>query len=254
MKFGWIRDLPDMRDKLFMLPALAELPPKFAMAPPFVYDQGDLGSCTANAVLACYQMTNLEQRPQVSTPSRLALYYWTRSDQGTVSYDSGASLRGTIKAAAGHGVCRDESWPYDTSKYKMKPSIRARAEEAQHKLAGRAYARVPQELNALKATLAANNPVAFGFTVYESFMSHQVATTGVAPMPAWGERVLGGHAVTLIGYDDAQPWGDGKAGAFLVKNSWGERWGLRGNVWMPYPFVCGDDSSDFWTIYNVPDL
>ena len=61
----------------------------------------------------------------------------------------------------------------------------------------------------------------FGFTVYESFESPQVAKTGHASLPLSGERVIGGHAVVGVGYDDAQQW-------FIIRNSWGNRWGMKG--------------------------
>ncbi|MCP5910458.1 peptidase, partial [Klebsiella pneumoniae] len=72
----------------------------------------------------------------------------------------------------------------------------------------------------LKACLRAGYPFVFGFAVYDSFMSNEVAQTGKMPMPDMRERMQGGHAVRCVCYDDTM--GDGH---FIVANSWGTRWG-----------------------------
>ena len=97
----------------------------------------------------------------------------------------------------------------------------------------------------MKACLASGYPFVFGFTVYESFESPQVAKTGVAALPGPSEAVVGGHAVLAVGYDDAQH-------SFLVRNSWGDGWGMKGYFTMPYAYLTQSDlSSDFWTIRLV---
>lgn len=85
----------------------------------------------------------------------------------------------------------------------------------------------------------------FGFSVYESFESAEVARTGVANMPGRKETLLGGHAVMAVGYDD-------KSGRFLVRNSWGARWGQEGCFTMPYEYLLEENlSADFWTVRLV---
>lgn len=249
MKFGWIPDVPDQRDFYFKAPSPAKpLPPKKSLSFDFVYDQGELGSCTAQSVATVYRFTEDEQDGSAPTPSRLALYYWTRKDQGTLGYDSGASIRGAMKAAAKYGMCRERLWPYSPERFKTKPSLTACGEAATNRMVSTAYGRVTHSRYGLKLSLYSGNPVVFGFSVYDSFMSDEVAKSGFVPMPGLGERVQGGHAVVLIGYDDTKE-------AFLVKNSWGKRWGEKGNCWMPYAFVCDRDyCDDFWTIYKVPAL
>jgi C1A family cysteine protease len=87
----------------------------------------------------------------------------------------------------------------------------------------------------------------FGFTVYESFESEQVAKTGKVPLPPRSEQVLGGHAVLAVGYNDAQQ-------SFIVRNSWGPNWGMKGYFWMPYGYVTDPQlASDFWAIYTVEE-
>lgn len=258
-KFGWHRDKPDHRDRVLSLAPqpLESFPPSYALAAPFVFDQGQLGSCTANATATVYEMIQLAEMPADAAPgSRLALYYWSRYDQGTVTSDSGATIRGAMRAAAVHGMCRETTWPYVVAKFKSKPNMSARAEESKHVMGTAAYARVLPEtmaagaarLAAVKTAIQAGHPIAFGFSVPNSFMSQQVASTGIMPMPVSGEQVVGGHAVTIIGWDDSKQ-------AFLIKNSWGTGWGQHGNFWMPYAFLTDPNwCSDFWTIYKDAPL
>ena len=97
----------------------------------------------------------------------------------------------------------------------------------------------------MKACLASGYPFVFGFTVYESFESDAVAQSGHAPMPGPGEKVLGGHAVMAVGYDDSQQW-------FIIRNSWGTEWGMEGYFTLPYDYLANDNlSDDFWTIRIV---
>lgn len=104
------------------------------------------------------------------------------------------------------------------------------------------YSRVVQSLNQLKGALAAGFPVVLGFTVYESFEGADVAATGVVPMPGAGEKVLGGHCVVAVGYDDSSQ-------RFIIRNSWGAGWGQDGYATMPYPYLLSSSlASDFWTI------
>ena len=97
----------------------------------------------------------------------------------------------------------------------------------------------------MKACLAEGFPFVFGFTVYDSFESSLVSKTGRVNMPEKSEKVLGGHSVLAVGYDD-------KAKRFIVRNSWGEDWGLNGYFTMPYDYLTEENlSDDFWTIRIV---
>jgi C1A family cysteine protease len=253
-RYGWIPDLPDARDHLYAAPVevLGNLPPKIDLrlqSPDVVYDQGELGSCTANAIAGAVQFERMKQMLQSAqqlVPSRLFIYYDERVIEGTVSQDSGAMIRDGIKSVADVGVCFESgpnSWPYDLTKFTQTPPQGCYDVAAKNKIVQ--YSRVVQTLTQLKGCLAHGYPFVFGFTVYESFESQEVAKTGIMPMPAAGEHALGGHAVLAVGYDDTQH-------QFIVRNSWGPGWGIKGYFLMPYAYITDSNLvADLWTIRMI---
>jgi C1A family cysteine protease len=247
-RLGWIPDLPDHRDFLYAAPfqTLQVLPSSVDLrsACPPVYDQGELGSCTANAIDAAIEFDQMKQQiARVFVPSRLFIYYNERVMEGTVDSDSGAMIRDGIKSVATQGDCPEELWPYDIARFRDKPSDAAYQQATQYKAV--LYQRVQQVLTQMKGCLASGYPFVFGFAVYESFMSPEVAQTGHAAMPAPSERSVGGHAVLAVGYDDAAQW-------FIVRNSWSAKWGMAGYFTLPYTYLTQQGlSDDFWTIRVV---
>lgn len=247
-RYGWIPDLPDARDHLYSAPApvMKNLPPKADLTTlcPGVYDQGQLGSCTANAIGAAIQFERLKQALSPDwVPSRLFIYYNERVIEGTVGTDSGAQIRDGIKSVASQGVCPEPDWPYDPAKLTVQPTRQDFTEALQGRVVS--YSRLVQNLNLLKGCLASGYPFVFGFTVYESFESQAVAASGIVPMPSSGERTIGGHAVMAVGYDDSQQ-------RFIVRNSWGTVWGTKGYFTMPYAYVTDSNlADDLWTIRLV---
>ena len=246
-RYGWIPDLPDQRDHLYAAPPvfLAALPPSTDLRAscPAVYDQGQLGSCTANAIGGAIEYDRLLQKLPDFVPSRLFIYYNERVIEGTVHSDSGAQIRDGIKTVASQGVCPETEWPYDIAKFTEKPSAQSYKDAVTDRAIS--YQSLVQDLNQMKGCLASGYPFVFGFTVYESFETMAVAQSGHAPMPGSGERAIGGHAVMAVGYDDSQQW-------FLVRNSWGARWGLAGYFTLPYAYLIQPGlASDLWTIRIV---
>ena len=247
-RFGWIPDLPDARDHLFSAPqaVLDDLPNKVDLRPgcPPVYDQGLLGSCTANAINAAFQFMQKAQNQKDFLPSRLFVYYNERVMLGTVDTDSGAMIRDGVKSVAKAGVCPETMWPYDITQFTVKPTRQCYTEALKNQAL--VYRRVlNSNLHQIQGALASNTPVIFGFSVYESFQTPEVAKTGVVPLPPRGEKMLGGHAVLAVGYDD-------ETQRFLVRNSWGEGWGDKGYCTMPYGYLTDPGlAQDFWAIYAV---
>ncbi|MDD5543349.1 MAG: C1 family peptidase [Acidobacteriia bacterium] len=247
-RYGWTPDIPDHRDHIYAAPSptLAALPKKTdlrTLCPP-VYNQGQLGSCTANAIGAALEFDQmLQKEKEVFLPSRLFIYYNERKMEGTVNSDSGAMIRDGIKSVAKQGACPETQWPYVIAKFRKLPPRPCYTHGLQHQAIQ--YQRLVSNLNQMKGCLASGFPFVFGFAVYESFESPQVAKTGHAPMPSSGEGQLGGHAVLAVGYDDAKQW-------FIVRNSWGSQWGMKGYFTLPYAYLTDPNlADDFWTIRLV---
>lgn len=255
--YGWKPALPDHRNFKYALMAMqneaeATLPTKVDLRNQFgpVFDQGQLGSCTANAGSSLFEFTLKKQGLTDFVPSRLFIYYWERALQGTIKQDSGATITDCLKVLAKYGACAELNWPYVVSKFKSKPP---KADEAAAlKNLAITYQQIDNtDLNALKTCLAAGYPIEFGFTVYESFESPEVAKTGLAPMPKKSEQILGGHANDIVGYDDSKKIGS-ETGAFICRNSWAETWGLAGYYYIPYSYLTNKNlASDFWTLRKV---
>ena len=245
--YGWTPDLPDARDHLFAAP-LAEigpLPPSVDLRKkcPAVYDQGRIGSCTANAIGGAFEFLLLKEGQKDLMPSRLFIYYNERVIEGTVDEDSGAMLRDGIKSVARQGAPQEPLWPYRIPRFRDKPPAAAYREGLKHQAL--LYERLVQDVDQLKGCLAGGYPFVFGFSVYEGFESAAVARSGDVPMPGRFESLLGGHAVVAVGYEESQR-------RFFVRNSWGTSWGRAGYGTMPYEYLLDNGlSDDFWTVKLV---
>lgn len=201
------------------------------------------GNCTANAAASLVRHTLKKDGAQNADEhlSRLFLYYATREQDNSVKFDQGATFRDTFKALARIGICAEECWPYMVDKVKVKPG--ARAYKDANKRMAKNYFAVPQSEESLKQCLAEGYGFVFGFAVYESFVKSDVKTSGNVPIPNTKERVLGGHAVTCVGYTPTH---------FIIRNSWGSSWGDKGHCYMPMEFILHPSiSMDFWTLRQI---
>lgn len=243
-KLNWRPDLPDFRDKIykpvswrpwFLLPKRVDLRPYCSG----IEDQGPLGSCTGNAIAGALEFLEVRKGMKYTDISRLFIYYNERVYINEVREDSGAYIRDGIKSIRKIGAAAEAVWPYDIDKFADKPSDMAYADAAARKF--NSYHRI-LTLGGMMNCLAEGFPFVFGFTVYSSFMSADVASTGVVSMPKPWEREEGGHAVMAVGYDR-------KKRHFIVRNSWGADWGQSGYFTMPFDYLADRNlSDDMWTV------
>lgn len=245
-RYGWIPQLPDHRDKDHAFSVMEDL-----ALPPLVdlrdqdspiEDQGQLGSCTSFATGAAIRFARRKESLPDFVTSHLFLYYNSRS-VFSKSTDSGATIRDAIKAAARQGDCPETEWPYDISRFAVKPPALAYKDAKTDRALK--YQAVSQNLTVMKNCLAQGLPFVIGISVYSSFESQDVASTGIVPLPKNNEQLLGGHALLVVGYRDADLH-------FIVRNSWGSGFGDGGYVYLPYAYLQDSNlSSDFWVIQAV---
>jgi C1A family cysteine protease len=226
-----------------MLPSSIDLRPT---CPP-VYDQGALGSCGPNAAVGALQFDQIKQKETPVMLSRLFVYFDTRKMEHTIDSDAGTGMRDVIKTLAKQGACAEDLWPYDIGQFTVQPPPNCYQEAVKHKAL--TYQRLLQSLAQMKACLIEGYPFLFGISVYESFESDAVALSGIVPMPAHNEILLGGHALLCIGFHDAEQM-------FIFRNSWGTEWNpsdkYPGYGYIPYAYLLNSSlAGDFWTIRTV---
>lgn len=242
-RYGWVKDHLDHRDIKLTLGEPVPLPPSSDLRPstftPPIYDQGDLGSCTANAIAAGIDFERKKQGESFLFPSRLFIYYNERVIEGDPEQDNGAEIRDGIKSVASQGVCSESEWPYYITQFAVKPPDSCYADGA--KFEALKYASVPQDERAIKTVLQ-QRPIVFGISAFDSFESDAAIRTGQVPMPGPNDSPIGGHAICLWGYDDSTK-------TFIFRNSWGASYGQSGYGFLPYDYVLNPQlGSDFWVI------
>lgn len=249
---GWKPSIPDVRDRIYAKPFVAANLPRevdLSTAPELkkepwltIWQQSNLGSCGPQSSGVDLVQAGLarQKRPSMKKPSALMIYYGARLIMGTVDYDSGVDNRSLMKALVNYGYCDEELWPYEISRFRVKPSAEAIAQAATRKI--KSYSSVLQNLDAMRTALANGDSFIYGFTVYSSFQSNETERTGYVSLPSNVESVLGGHDVLICGYSD-------ELKAFKFRNSYGIGWGDRGYGYMPYEYAINPRlSGDFWSI------
>jgi len=246
-KYGWKRDLPDHRDQKVYFTETATDDVDLRDKCPDIYDQGKLGSCTANALSFAYEFDQMKQKEKEHfTPSRLFIYYNERKAQDAIDTDGGGQIRDGIKSINVDGICKESDWPYIITQFSVKPPAVLYEEAKNHR--GIKYKKIEQRISQIKMALKSGYPIVFGISIYESFETLDVYNTGVVPMPNLSEKMLGGHAITLVGFND-------KKCQFIFRNSWGKQWGDQGYGYIPYNYVSDPNlASDFWIIEQVVDV
>jgi C1A family cysteine protease len=258
-RYGWQRDLPDHRDRIYNLEESVlrppQLPSRFSLRKemPMVYDQDELGSCTANAVAAVVEHREAREGKPRRTPSRLFIYYGEREIEGTIREDSGAQIRDGIKVVATLGAPPEKpDWPYDIAKFADRPSKKAYA-DAKLNVAIRYQRIIPGGAGApIRTAVHSDHPVVFGFAVPRSFEGAKWKPAEQAlSLPGASERFIGGHAVVIVGWDFSKR--RFPVEVVEIRNSWGGGWGDKGYFWMDARWFepSAGLTGDFWVISKV---
>jgi C1A family cysteine protease len=233
----------------------AEVDPRGEL--PGVFNQWALGACTIHADIGAFMYEEILDGSKTAGTMlcRFQGYWLERQHEGDLGQgDTGAEGVDGFWAAKNRGLAPETAWPYawpgqdqdaPPANNVFDPTTmpgNAQREEGFYRLA-KPYAAVPQNEIAIKQAVSNKQTVSFGFTVYESFESAEVASTGIVPMPQQGEKILGGHQTLIVGYLKAEP------NYALVRNSWGVGWGLKGYFLMPWSYITnGRLVSDLVTI------
>lgn len=276
---GWLPDLPSIKDRdtgsASVKPLLAKLkgagaksaPAKLAASvdlrawcPP-IENQLSLGSCTANAGVGLLEYYERRAYGKHIDGSRLFLYKTTRNLLKWTG-DTGAYLRSTLQALVVFGVPPESYWPYVVADFEKEPtaflySFASNFQALSYYRLDPAGTSKAALLMAIKTNLASGQPAIFGFTVYNSHTQASAANKGAIPYPVTTDKVVGGHAVMVVGYNDTiqikntAPGSATTTGALLIRNSWGTGWGDGGYGWLPYEYVLKGQAVDWWTLISA---
>lgn len=272
---GWLPPRPDLRDytedhkeikkivnKLLKAkgkiaqPAVADLREWFSR----VEDQGNLGSCTAQAALGIVEYYEKKAFGRNIEGSRIFLYKTTRNLMQTTG-DAGGWLRCTMGALVLCGVPSEKYWPYNISEFDKEPGAFIYSMAHNYKTV-KYFCHDPQGskvpfpvvLESVKNYIDAGIPSMFGFWGFPSWDKSDIK--GGIPYPAENESAQWGHAVVAAGYDDNRKIKNlisnkTTTGALLIRNSWGTGWGEKGYGWLPYEYVLNNLALDFWSLLSM---
>lgn len=211
---------------------LKAIPTSVSLNSPPVGDQGAEGSCVAWGTTYAGRSTMWQKTHTSSWSQSVNIFspeYVYNQIKAATSCASGAYVTTGLKLLKSQGVCTWTSMPYTDVSCSTKPNATQTAEALNYKISN--YATVSVTTDAIKAQLAAGNPVVVGGPVNKAFM--YLANNAV--LGAFKKPSLGGHCYCVVGYDDAKA-------AFKFQNSWGTSWASAGFGWISYTNI-----KSWWT-------
>ncbi|MEI6870694.1 MAG: C1 family peptidase [Verrucomicrobiota bacterium] len=188
---------------------------------PPVYDQGQKGSCSANAGAADFEALWKQAHGSFLKVSRQGLYTCELIHDGNWPSDEGSYTTSIIWVLKNQGVGTEKCFPYSKPVSAPLPKCYL-PDAAKHKLID-AYDVDNTDGTSIRAALTAGLPVVFGGYVYADIQRLQPPY--ILPSPKG--RPIGGHEMTVVGHDDAKQ-------IYTVRNSWGASWGDHGHLYIKY--------------------
>lgn len=216
---------------------VASLPPSIDLSSEFPSpgDQGNMKSCVAWAVAYGLksQQEFRERKWPLTSQSHLfsPSYVYNQICKGT---DAGSYFENALDLLRQQGVAALSVFPY-TPDIRVMPDSSDRSAASPFKI--RSYTPAARETPSVKTYLSQKIPVLIGAMVDESFKQ-----LGQGRIFDHFSGSGGGHAMVVVGYDDAKG-----NGAFKVLNSWGEQWGDRGYGWIAYA-TFGEMVREAWVV------
>src|SRR5258708_2055776 len=201
-KFGALRDVHDVRDRMYRASPPARPVPLHVDMREWggpIKDQGEEGSCTGHAFSSAREWIARKYEKTSPTLSPQCLYVEELIADGSFPRDQGSMPRTGCQVLTTKGCCEASLYPYVAGKF-TAPT----ATQAQNALKYKtgAYHRIGSLADFLSCLADSTAwPVLVGFSVCKSFTSQQVAGTGAQPPPKPGEGQQGGHQGLCLCYD-----------------------------------------------------
>jgi hypothetical protein len=200
-----------------------------------VRDSGQEGSVVGQALATALEFQVAKSTQHEHWMSARYIYYAARKRAGGTDQDYGARLKDAIDVLAKEGSVEEDVWPYVPGRYMQKPPPNVETAR-RFRIAD---AKPLKTLNDVKRALARNGPVVASIEMYSSAMNAPSSNTGLLPVPAAKEQLIGYHAIVIVGYDDADQ-------RVKFANSWGAEWGDHGYGYLPYEYL-NRHMDDAWT-------
>ncbi len=195
-----------------------------------IKDQGKIGACTVFAIASIFEFILKKNDGTQPDLSESFVYYNVREKQGNKKKDTGSSFQDVIDSIGKKGICKEALHPYGKS-IDEKPSANAYDDGKKRRIVKALNVNI--EENDIKSAIQQGYPVAVSLKIYPSF--HK--TTGFVRTPSAAEKMsgkFGYHAMVVVGYTD-------ETRHFVVRNSWGKKFGDGGYCYVPYSYICDSE-------------